>query len=90
MSEFQKLMDSLLGSDGRRVAVSGKISRIAGGNADVQAEGLPLLINLPMVRQKYRYDGEDVEGPIYEPGDQVLVVFTGGDLSSGVVVGVIG
>lgn len=69
MSEFLKLMDLYCEDISKNVhtAIIGKISKLAGGRAEVepQHDGYPLLINVPMLRQHYSY----------AVGNLVLVIF---------------
>ena len=71
-------------------ALLGRIERIGNGTADVQPiQGdFPMLTGLPILKHRYEYEDtgdtegggsspetKKVEGPIYEVGDTVLVVF---------------
>ena len=71
-------------------AILGRIARISGGTADVQPlqGNFPLLTGLPIIKHRYEYtdtgdtdtgsgptETREVEGPKYEVGDTVLVVF---------------
>ena len=71
-------------------AILARVERIGNGTADVQPVqgGFPKLTGLPLVKQRYEYEDtgdtegggsspvtKTVEGPIYEIGDTVIVVF---------------
>ena len=116
MSDTIKFFDKLLENrvSDIHTSILGKIERINGNTADVQPlQDYPLLVNLPLLKQKYEYtdtlDTEEgsaptqtrlIEGPIYQKGDTVLVVFLERardgrgnrkhDLSDGIIMGVVG
>jgi len=71
-------------------AILGRITKVENRKADVQPlQGdYPLLVGLPIIKHRYEYtdtldtesgsgptETRKVEGPIYETGDTVLVVF---------------
>ena len=83
MSEFSELIKEALDERESRIhtAILARVERVNSESADVkpiQGE-FPLLKNLPIIKHRYEYtvDGTDyeVEGPIYESGDIVLVIF---------------
>ena len=91
MKEMLKFLDRTLENriSNIHTAIIGEIKRINGSSADVQPTGLPLMVNVPLVKQKYQYtdtlDTEAgsgptetrlIEGPVYAVGDNVLVIIS--------------
>ena len=96
MSEFGKTIEKRINQKLGKVhtAIRGKITSVGDGVASVQPDGdYPLLTNLPVITHRYEYeDGgvtKEVEGPVYQKGDRVLVVFFEKDLSDGIIVGMV-
>lgn len=64
-------------------AVVGRVVNVNGNRADVSAEGLPLLINLPIYSVKV--EDEFLETNL-KKGDSVIVVFNNNNISDGYIV----
>ncbi len=76
--------------EGLHTALIGRVARVGNNTADVKPlqGAFPLLTGLPIIKHRYEYtdtldtdsgsgptETREVEGPIYQVGDTVLVVF---------------